>query len=377
MNFAIRNARLVLRDDVVTGTMHVLDGVIQNIDSRANGAGDDWEGDYLIPGLVELHTDNAERHLLPRPGVDWPRTQAIVAHDAEVAASGITTVFDALRVGEWENEGSIAGYAAEMIGALETVSKAGLFRADHLLHLRCEIGCDNTADEFATFADHSLLRLVSIMDHTPGQRQFTNLDKFVQYYSGKYNLNGDALDRFMEERRAAQVRNSNRHRKAIVAICQQKGVALASHDDATVDHVAEASEDGMVIAEFPTTVEAADKSCEHGMAVMMGAPNVVRGGSHSGNIAAQSLAEGGMLDILSSDYVPASLLHAAFMLAQRVEPISLPDAIATVTANPADAVGLVDRGEIAAGKRADFIRVKIVNDAPIVRSVWREGTRVV
>jgi len=377
LNYAIRNARIVLRDDVLTGTIHILSGSIQDIDTHPNGAGEDWEGDYLIPGLVELHTDNAERHLLPRPGVDWPRTQAIVAHDAEIAASGITTVFDALRVGEWRNEGSIAGYAQEMIDAVQTVQDAGLFRAEHFLHLRCEVGCENTAEEFELYADNPMLHLVSIMDHTPGQRQFTNIDKFVQYYSGKYNLNGEGLERFMEERYEAQARNSDRHRKAIVASCREKRIPLASHDDATSDHVDEAVDDGMVIAEFPTTVEAADKSRAHGMAIMMGAPNVVRGGSHSGNIAAQSLAEDGLLDILSSDYVPSSLLHAAFMLADRVDPISLPDAVATISAKPANAVGLTDRGEIAVGKRADFLRVTMVDDTPVVKSVWREGTRVV
>ena len=151
---------------------------------------------------------------------------------------------------------------------------------------------------------------------------------------------------------------------------------LASHDDATIAHVDEAIEQGIRVAEFPTTEEAARASKDAGLGVLMGAPNVMRGGSHSGNVSARTLAAGGLLDILSSDYIPFSLIQSAFFLGEAVEAISLPQAVAMVSKNPAEAVGLDDRGVIEAGRRADLVRVRVDDHIPVVRTVWREGRRV-
>ena len=151
---------------------------------------------------------------------------------------------------------------------------------------------------------------------------------------------------------------------------------LASHDDATVAHVDEAIAQGIRVAEFPTTVEAASASKGAGLGVLMGAPNVIRGASHSGNVSARTLAEQGLLDILSSDYIPFSLIQSAFFLGEVVEGISLPQAVAMVSKNPADAVGLTDRGVIETGRRGDLVRVRVDEHVPVVRTVWREGRRV-
>ena len=169
---------------------------------------------------------------------------------------------------------------------------------------------------------------------------------------------------------------AQKHREALAAICAARGIAVASHDDATLDHVAEARQFNVTVAEFPTSMVAARASHEAGMGVLMGAPNVVRGKSHSGNIAARDLAEAGVLDVLSSDYVPFSLIYAPFVLAETVDHIELPRAIAMVTANPARQVGLTDRGRLASGLRADLVRVGRNEGIPVVRQVWREGRRV-
>ena len=150
---------------------------------------------------------------------------------------------------------------------------------------------------------------------------------------------------------------------------------LASHDDATQAHVAEAIEAGAVIAEFPTTQEAATAARAAGLSIVGGAPNVVRGRSHSGNASALEFARAGLLDILSSDYVPVALLHAAFKLAEEGG-MSLPDAVATVSANPAAAAGLVDRGIVKPGLRADLIRVGMSDGLPVALASWREGERI-
>ena len=162
----------------------------------------------------------------------------------------------------------------------------------------------------------------------------------------------------------------------MIGLVELVGPTVASHDDATLAHVEEAKGFGVRLAEFPTSVEAARASHDAGMAVLMGAPNVVRGKSHSGNIAARDLAQQGVLDVLSSDYVPFSLIYAPFILADSAIGISLPQAIRMVTATPAGAVGLDDRGSITVGKRADLLRVRRNTGVPVVRSVWREGRRV-
>jgi alpha-D-ribose 1-methylphosphonate 5-triphosphate diphosphatase len=169
---------------------------------------------------------------------------------------------------------------------------------------------------------------------------------------------------------------SPRHRAELVALAQRHGAVLASHDDSTAEEVAESAADGVALAEFPTTVEAARACRAAGITVMMGAPNLIRGGSHSGNVAAVELARHGLLDMLSSDYVPAALLLAAFRLPALVPGLSLARAVATVTANPARAVGLLDRGELAVGRRADLVRVHLAGEQPVVRETWRGGRRV-
>jgi alpha-D-ribose 1-methylphosphonate 5-triphosphate diphosphatase len=378
MEAVLTNAKIVTRTEIVDGTVSIEDGAIRTVDTGASAASGavSLDGDYLLPGLIELHTDNLERHLIPRPGVAWPVLPAILAHDRELVGAGITTVFDALRIGELREEKSIAGYLKELVEGLDGAAAAGLLRADHHYHLRCEVCCAETAERFQTAARHPRLSLVSIMDHTPGQRQFTNIDKYREYYGGKYGMHGLELESFMAARLEDQKRFSDTNRKAIVALAHELGITLASHDDATEDHVDEAARDGMAIAEFPTSVPAAVSSRRHGLRVLMGAPNVVRGGSHSGNVSALDLAEARALDILSSDYVPSSLLQAAFVMAEQIEAMALPESVAAVTANPAEAVGLTDRGEIKPGKRADLIQVRVHEGAPLVRAVWRNGERV-
>lgn len=198
------------------------------------------------------------------------------------------------------------------------------------------------------------MTLVSLMDHSPGQRQFANREKYREYYQGKYSLTDAQMQQYEEEQLALAARWSQPNRESIAALCRARKIALASHDDATHAHVAESHQLGSVIAEFPTTFEAAEASRKHGMNVLMGAPNIVRGGSHSGNVAASELAQLGLLDILSSDYYPASLLDAAFRVADdQSNRFTLPQAVKLVTKNPAQALNLEDRGVIGEGKRAD------------------------
>ncbi|HVO15230.1 MAG TPA: alpha-D-ribose 1-methylphosphonate 5-triphosphate diphosphatase [Alphaproteobacteria bacterium] len=373
----LTNARIVLPDAVVPGTVVARDGLIAAIEPGAKpvAGGEDLEGDYLLPGLVELHTDNVEKHLMPRPGVAWPSLPAILAHDAQIIAAGITTVLDALSVGAALHNKGRNDMLPEAVEAIGTACGAGLMRADHFLHLRCELSDDGVIEAFETYRDTPRVRLVSLMDHTPGQRQFVSLERFKVYYRGKYGLSEADVDR-MIELYIGRAETVAAYRRAIAEACRDRGIILASHDDATEAHIAEAAALDLAIAEFPTTVEAAQAAHRYGLATVMGAPNVVRGGSHSGNVSAVDLAAEGLLDALSSDYMPISLLHAAFLLHQR-HGATLPQAVAKISANPAEMVGLDDRGAIAAGRRADLIRVAVEHDIPVVRRVWRGGLPVV
>lgn len=376
-----KNARLVLADEVIDGSLTVNQaGQIEAIGGSTAVDGHDCEGDHLLPGLIELHTDHLETHYAPRPKVRWNPVAAVQAHDAQIACAGITTVFDALRVGMDEGDDpSDSLQVADMralADAIETGQSENRLRADHFIHLRCEVSGPDVLQAFTNFEGDERVRLVSLMDHTPGQRQFVSLDSYISYYQGKRGFSDQQMAEFIEHRKARADKNTPGNRKAISAYAQEHDIAIASHDDATIAHVDEAISLNTKIAEFPTTVEAARASHEAGMAVLMGAPNVVRGGSHSGNVSARELAEAGHLDVLSSDYIPASLLQAAFQLADEIEAISLPRAIATVTSTPANAIGLQDRGRLAPGLRADLIQVKLVGAIPIVRGVWREGYRV-
>nr|WP_295468761.1 alpha-D-ribose 1-methylphosphonate 5-triphosphate diphosphatase [Mesorhizobium sp.] len=371
----LRNATIVLRDEVKTGAVLIRDGFIADV-SPSSTVGDDLDGDYLIPGLVELHTDHLEGHYSPRPGVRWNAIAAVQAHDAQIAASGITTVFDCLRMGSDEDGGFDPHEMRLLADAIETAQGHGRLRAEHLLHLRCEVSSPDVLDALERFRDDRNVRLASLMDHAPGQRQFQTMEQYTLYYKTKRGMSDEAFERYVASRKEQSARFSSLHRKAIAEHCRDVGVTLASHDDATLAHVDEAITDGVRLAEFPTSLEAARASHEAGMSVLMGAPNIVRGGSHSGNIAARDLADAGILDVLSSDYIPSSLVHAAFLLADGEGGISLPDAVALVTSTPARTVGLDDRGEIAPGKRADLVRVRQHHGIPTVRSVWRRGERV-
>jgi alpha-D-ribose 1-methylphosphonate 5-triphosphate diphosphatase len=373
---SIRNARIVLAGEVVEGSVLVRDGIIAAIDPGTSQVGEDFEGEYLIPGLVELHTDHFENHYRPRPGVTWHAIAALQAHDAQIAGAGITTVFDAVRLGSDPEIGDITDDLAAQVDAIAQADKEDRLRAEHLVHLRCELPTPDVIEQFEAHCEKPVVKLASLMDHTPGARQYTTLEHYTAYYQKRMRLSDAEMAQFIADRQHERDLYSQKSHDAILAKGREIGLAFASHDDATIAHVDEAVRDGVVIAEFPTTMDAARAAHGAGLAVLMGAPNVVRGKSHNGNISASELARDGVLDVLSSDYVPFALMVAAFMLPERVDTISLPQSVALVTRNPAKAAHLDDRGEIAVGKRADLVRVRKTDSAPVVRGVWRQGRRV-
>jgi alpha-D-ribose 1-methylphosphonate 5-triphosphate diphosphatase len=371
------NARLVLPDAVVLGNVQVRNGLITAIHAGATAVpgAHDLQGDFVTPGLVEVHTDNLERHVTPRPKVNFPMQGAVQAHDAEVASAGITTVLDAIGVGDPYGDGFRSRDQSALLDVLDRLEANGSLRADHHIHVRCELPAPNARELFEPFMAHPRLRLISLMDHTPGQRQWTDIEMARTFYTGKKGWSDAKFDAEMRIAPERQARYAQPHRRWFADFARAHGVALATHDDTTVEHVDEACVLGAQMSEFPTTLAAARHAKRQGMSTVAGAPNVVRGGSHSGNVSALELARQGVLDALSSDYVPSSLMQAAWLL-KREAGFSLSEAIGIVSRKPAAACSLNDRGAIAVGWRADLVRVKEVDGQPVVREVYVRGVRV-
>ncbi len=371
------NATVVLPNETITGAVKCEgDSIVDISEGAAVPAGAiDCDGDFLSPGLVELHTDNLERHIQPRPKVDWPHAAAIIAHDAELAGTGITTVFDALRIGSIRRkEANYAKYARGLASELWELRAADALKISHFLHLRAEVCSETLAEELNEFGAEDRVGLVSLMDHTPGQRQFRDVSKLEAYVKGKHGFDDEGFQRHIAELREMRAIYGDKHEAETVKAAARFGAVLASHDDTTEGQVETSAGYGIRLAEFPTTVEAARACHAHGIKVMMGAPNLIRGGSHSGNVAAQELAELELLDIVSSDYVPAALLMSAVRLGEIWGDMAR--GLSTVTSAPADAVRLEDRGRIEVGKRADLIRFGLRGGTPGLRGVWSRGQRV-
>lgn len=374
----LKNARVVLVNEIVEGSLSFDEKGIRAIHAGSTEApGLDCEGDFIVPGLVELHTDNVERHFLPRPTAYWPNhTAAVMAHDHEIAGAGITTVFDSLSVGDYDGSNSprreLFGHMCDGITA---AMEHGLCKVEHLLHFRCELSDPHLLSTLEPLVEKHDVTLASLMDHTPGQRQWRDTSA-LKAFMKRTGLSDKEVDESLEERIKKGSQHTPENWKAVLKLFEGRNVTLATHDDTTIDDVDMGFEAGIKISEFPCSLEAAERAHKHGMTTIGGAPNIVRGGSHSGNVAIMDLARAGVLDALSSDYVPGALLQAVFMLSRDLD-MPLHATIKLVTLNTARMVGMVDRGVIAEGKRSDIVRVRDFDGTPIVREVFAQGRRVV
>jgi alpha-D-ribose 1-methylphosphonate 5-triphosphate diphosphatase len=373
----LTNAILVLPDETVSGTIVLRGQVIADIQSgqSLNARAIDVGGDTIIAGAVDVHTDNLERQVQPRSLARWPSRSAMVAHDAQCAAAGVTTVLDALCLGDLGFDKERIKTFRDGVIDLDALTEAGLLKADHFLHLRCEIPALDMLELFDPVADHPLVRMISLMDHSPGVGQYANMD-FYRKLRRQGGLDEATVERRIKEMQEQRARLRDPNRKALLDRVRGTTIALASHDDRTEEEIQENAADGIRISEFPVSMEAALAAKKAGMQVIAGAPNIVRGGSHSGNVSAVDLLRAGAVDAFASDYVPPSLVEAAFQCA-RQEGITLSAAVAMISDHPARMSGLPDRGRLETGMRADLVRVRMHGTLPIVRQVWRAGERVI
>ncbi len=373
----LTNAQLVLRDEVVHGTVVIRgERIIEVQPGRSHlAAAQDLGGEHLIPGIVDVHTDNLERQVQPRANARWPSRSAMLAHDTQTIAAGVTTVLDALCLGDLGFDVGRTKTFLDGVADLDALTPTGLLKSEHFLHLRCELPAADMPGLVEPVADHPLVRMVSLMDHSPGVGQYRDIARYRQMRIKQMYMAPADVERRIGELLEQRERLREPQRRWLLDRVRHRALPLASHDDDSAEQVARNAADGIMISEFPVVMDAAQEAKRLGVEVIAGAPNIVRGGSHSGNVAAADLVRAGAVDVLASDYVPPAMVEAAWLSAASGD-ITLPQAVAMITDAAARMVGLADRGRIEAGLRADLVQVRPHEGHAIIRRVWRAGERV-
>jgi alpha-D-ribose 1-methylphosphonate 5-triphosphate diphosphatase len=388
-DYVLGNVRAVLPDTVIDDAHVVVrDGRIAEVlpSSGARVPDVDGGGLHVVPGLVDVHSDGLEKERLPRPGVPLPWMFSMASFEGKIRAAGITTVFHGASFSDRQtakNERSVL-MAEEMCEAIEAWNARDVDERlvdHHILHrldVRSQPGLDSLRGYIEKRVDNGFFNadhpaVISHEDHTPGIGQYADRTFFETYVK--------AMQGVSEEDARAHVDLIAAEREANIGVREESmawlhdrsmgGIArVFGHDPESAVEIADLAARGGNVAEFPTTIEAAREAVARGMSVIMGGPNIIRGGSHSGNVSAEELASLGVVTALASDYLPSSLMGAAFSLAER-NILSLPEAVGLVTSGPAKAVGLHDRGSLVEGQRADLVLVSIEHGCPVIRSVLR------
>ncbi|RZV06349.1 alpha-D-ribose 1-methylphosphonate 5-triphosphate diphosphatase [Natrinema hispanicum] len=366
----VENARLVTPEAVVEGALRIEGDRITDIGDVERRADEtvDARGRLVLPGLIDLHGDDIESHLHPRSGARMDTHMALAAADRANLAAGITTKFHAISFEVDPEENRSPELGAEITDAVE---RADDLMADHRIHARCEVTqerCVEAVEELIAAGDADL---VSVMSHIPGKGQFRDEEAFLDYYRNSQKHTIEEAQELIKERGDLELATIRDRVHRVVETAHDHGIPTASHDDEEATEVERLSDIGVDISEYPITLETAKRAHELGMTVTMGAPNLVRGGSQWGNLRTADAIDAGVVDALVADYHPTSLLAAPFV--DTGDP--LPERVARVTKQPADAVGLTDRGRIAEGARADLVVID-ENPTPTVTQALVAGTPV-
>ena len=360
----IINGQIITPDRVIeNGVIEIVDGIITDILENSSKSGDviDANRGYVLPGIVDIHGDDLETAISPRPSARFPVDFALLHLDRRNAGLGITTKLHAIAYFEDELKGRHVGTSKEIVETMTRLRDE--FLTNHFAHVRCEISSD--LRDVLEAIESPLTKLVSLMDHTPGQGQFTDPARYREYHKRMYGLNDAEIDQIIRKK-SGYAGESVQKMREVAEIAHARGISIASHDDDSPEKVELVHSIGARISEFPITLDAARRARELGMTISMGAPNVVLGRSTSGNLSTSEAIDAGLVDLLCSDYNPGSMLHSAFILWKRGV-LTLPCAVKMITRNPAEAVGMDGTiGSIEIGKRADLLIVSERMGIPVV-----------
>lgn len=365
-------AKVVLPHEVLdNGSVLVENGRITAINptSVTNATTLDISGKTLIPGMVDLHCDALEKEVEPRPNVHFPLDFAVAQADKRNAAAGITTVYHALSFANEELGVRNNAFAAEIARSVHAWQPHAL--VDNRVHCRYEVTDETGLPVLLELLENNEMHLLSLMDHTPGQGQFKDMAAYRQYINRTYKISEEKLDGIIERKQAA-AEGAFKRIQTLVDAAHTYNISVASHDDDNIERVDTMKGLGVNISEFPINLPTAQYAKEKDVFTIFGAPNILRGKSQSGSMRAVDAIRAGVADCLCADYSPAALIVAVFKLVQANE-LDLPQAVRLVTANPAQAAGLEDRGTIEVGKIADLTVISHFGDLPQVSSVWVHG----
>ncbi|GGJ62551.1 alpha-D-ribose 1-methylphosphonate 5-triphosphate diphosphatase [Streptomyces brasiliensis] len=363
--YIFAHARAVLPTHVLDDAVVVVeDGriaeVTQAVPGRIPAEARDLRGALLLPGIVDTHSDALEKEQRPRPTVEFPPEFAVASFEGRVRAAGVTTMHHAVSYQTHVLKDRSIDRSLALAAAVRERAAAGVSLVDHRLLHRLDAreaeALDTLKGVLDSLPDTGVPPLVSYEDHTPGQGQYRDLDSFRRMIQQQERISEAEAEEFVQRRIAARADGIPQRAVALAYLSEQAKsgrIRLLAHDVESATELAQVREAGAAVAEFPTTVEAARAAKEVGMPVVAGAPNVLRGGSHSGNVSAEELIAAGLVDNLSSDYMPTTLLAAAVRLAERGV-VPLHSAVSLITAGAARTAGLEDRGAIIPGLRADL-----------------------
>ncbi len=378
----LSDLKIVLPDSVLNhGSVRIEDGMIAEIieGSAPDRTVPSLSGLTLIPGLIDLHGDMLERDVMPRPSARFPTEIGLIELDKRLAGCGITTAYAAISFAWKGNDLRTQESAIEMIDKVNALNE--ILLVDMLVHARFEVTNSSTAPILKDLLEKEKIQLVSVMDHTPGQGQYADIDRYLKFMEKWVGVSSDALGS-MKDEIMAQIKTNIEAEvekprdwniiQDVVEVARKHGIAVASHDDDTAEKVKRQAEMGVTISEFPVSIEAAKIAKQNNMHVIMGAPNAFRGKSTSNNLSAMDAIEAGVVDILATDYYPASMIHTTFKLAyDNIMPLH--ESIKLVSTNAADAMGLQGRGRIAVGYSADLVLVHESDRFPRVNGTIRRG----
>lgn len=371
----IKNGKIVTPTEVIEGKSLLIEGgVIVDI-CKFDGVADkviNARGRYVMPGFIDVHSDKVEKIVNPRPTAVFDFELSLKEVEKELLQQGITTMFHSFSMYKDMAFGKCLMRKPENVEKMVHLID-DFHKRDHLIHHRCHLRLEidnlEVYDIAKRMMEQSLIHEISFMDHTPGQGQYQDLEvyrKSVDYSTGQ------TFEQIMDYHKDKK-KLTFAQMKELTDLAHSHNITVASHDDDTVEKLEMNRKIGVDISEFPITIEVAKEAKRQGFYTVAGAPNILLGGSHSGNMSAAEAILNGCADILCSDYYPQAMLHSVFIMYHKYG-ISLPEMVNKVSLNPAKATRIdKEYGSLEKGKKADILIVDELDGYPVITHVLVDG----